>query len=349
MKARALLALAAAALAVGGCGPSVNYKYRIGVIPKGLTHEHWQSVHRGADRAAADLAAKGISVEVKWDGPKTESDASEQINLINAMSNMGIRGLVLAPQDSKQMVGPVEDMARKNIPVVILDSGLDKDALQKDPSLQIKYVATDNYRAGQMAGVELLKMLEKDGKTAPKLVLLRYQPGSESTEQREAGFLAAVEGKAEVVAKDDYAGATVDSAEHVAGPMLDRLKDKHIDGLFAPNESSTNGLVNALVSKGLVGKYKVMGFDSSGPLRQALRDGQVDGLIIQDPYRMGYLGVWTVVQYLEGYDVEPGKDLDSGEYLLTKDNLDSADMREKYDEDAQAQRTITPPTFDKKR
>jgi ribose transport system substrate-binding protein len=355
MKARALLAALAACVALGGCGPSVNYKYHIAVVPKGLTHEHWQSVHRGADRAAADLAAKGIPVEIVWVGPKTENDASEQINLVGLQSNAGINGLVLAPQDSKQMVGPVGDVVKKGIPVVILDSGLDNDALKKDPSLQLKYVATDNFRAGYMAGEELLKMLTKDGKTAPKLLLFRYQPGSESTEQREAGFLKAVKEAAQngkdgpTVVAEDYAGSTVDSAEKVAGPLLDRIHDKDIDGLFAVNESATNGLLNALVSKGLSKKYKFMGFDCSGPLIQALKEGDVDGLIVQDPYRMGYLGVWTVVRHLEGDDVEPGTDLDSGEFLLTKANLDDPEMRGKFDAKLQAQRSIAPPAFEKKR
>jgi ribose transport system substrate-binding protein len=270
-------------------------------------------------------------------------------------SNAGINGLVLAPQDSRQMVDPVRDAVKKGIPVVILDSGLDKDALKKDPSLQLKYVATDNFRAGRMAGEELLKMLAKDGKTAPKLLLFRYQPGSESTEQREAGFLAAVKEAAHngtdgpTVVAEEYAGSTVDSAVKVAGPLLDRVKDKEIDGLFAVNESATNGLLDALVSKELAKKYKFMGFDCSGPLIQGLKEGDVDGLIVQDPYRMGYLGVWTVVRHLEGDDVESGTDLDSGEFLLTKANLDDPEMRGKFDAKLQAQRSITPPAFEKKR
>ena len=101
MKARLLAALAAAAVLAAGCGPGTNYKYRIAVIPKGLTHEFWQSIHRGADRAAADLGKEGLAVEILWDGPKKESDASEQINIIQTKANMGISGLVLAPQDSK--------------------------------------------------------------------------------------------------------------------------------------------------------------------------------------------------------------------------------------------------------
>src|SRR3954447_3880238 len=98
----------AAGLALAGCGPNADYKYRVIVIPKGLTHEHWQSVHRGADRAAEDLDKQGIAVEILWDGPRRESDATEQIDLVTFKVGAGIDGLVLAPQDSKQMVPPVE-------------------------------------------------------------------------------------------------------------------------------------------------------------------------------------------------------------------------------------------------
>src|SRR5437763_11539891 len=98
----------AVGLTLAGCGgPKANYKYRVVVIPKGLTHEHWQSVHRGADRAAADLAAQGISVEILWQGPQTESDAREQIDLVDRAIARKVSGIVLAPQDSKQMVPPV--------------------------------------------------------------------------------------------------------------------------------------------------------------------------------------------------------------------------------------------------
>src|SRR5262245_31098324 len=127
-------ALALAGLLLAGCSGNKNGdkggdKYRIAVIPKGLTHEHWQSVHRGAERAAADLGEQGIAVEVLWDGPRKESDASEQIALIDQKIGMGIHGLVLAPQDSKQMVTPVERAVEEGVPVVILDSNLDRATL----------------------------------------------------------------------------------------------------------------------------------------------------------------------------------------------------------------------------
>jgi ribose transport system substrate-binding protein len=352
MTRNTFLALAAAAsLLLGGCKPKVNYKYKLAVIPKGQTHEFWQSIERGARRAAADLAEQGILVEILWDAPLKESDAREQITLVQRSStSRGIHGLVLAPQDSKGMVACVKETVDRGIPVVIIDSGLDA------PELMIKYVATDNENGGRMAAKHLLSVLAREGKTAPKLVLFRYNPGSESTEKREKGFMDYIKeqqkpGKPgpEVIDDSAYAGATVDTAQTAAGPLLSRVKDK-ADGIFAVNESATNGLLNAMRSRGLNKKIHLMGFDSSQPLLDAVKEGDVDGLIVQDPYRMGYLGVWVMVRHLEGDDVSAGgMNLPTGEHLVTRENLDKTQTRELFDPELQAKRTIKTPTFPKKK
>ncbi len=353
-----LLALILACLFLCGCSGGKQYKYRLAVIPKGMTHEFWQSIHRGADRAASDLDGEGIATEIIWDGPRKESDASEQISLIDQKLGMGIQGLVLAPQHSKQMVAPVERARQRGIPVVIIDSNLDRETLKNNPDLIVKYVATDNYNGGKMAAEHLLKLLRQDGIKAPKLVLFRYQTGSESTEQREQGFIDVVE--AEIKRQKDageptitwlerdnaFAGSTVDSAQAAAGPLLERLRGKGVDGIFAVNESATTGFIQALRSQPLEKKPRLMGFDSSEPLLQAIRAGEVDGTIIQDPYRMGYLGVWTLVRHLEGDQVSAtGKEMSTGEYLLTKDNIDAVETREKFEPELQKKRTIARPNF----
>ncbi len=230
--------------------PAINYKYHIAVIPKGLTHEFWQSIHRGADRAAADLGKQGAAVEILWDGPKKESDSSEQINLIQTKAAMGINGLVLAPQDSHQMVNPVKQVVEKNVPVVIIDSGLE------NRDLIVKYVATNNYHGGELAARRLLDVLNRAGVKDQKIVLFRYAPGSESTEQREKGFHDVIDqairdrkpGDPTIAWQSDnqYAGATVSDAEKTAGPLLGGLRDVDGVGVFAVNESAAAGMLNQI-------------------------------------------------------------------------------------------------------
>ena len=349
--------VAAVCLALAGCSSNRQaFKYRIAVIPKGLTHEFWQSIHRGAQRAADDLRQKQLAVQIIWDGPTNENDAEAQINIVRRQVGARVSGIVLAPQHSEGMVAPVEQTVQQGVPVVIIDSGLAK------PELMVKYVATDNYNGGRMAAQRLLDVLARDGKPAPRIILLRYQVGSESTEQREKGFMDVIDARiaeqkkagADTIkwlSNDQYAGATVDAAERAAAPLINRLRKQGIDGIFAPNESSATGVLNTLRSLGLNKTVRLVGFDSSQPLLQATADDEVHGLIVQDPYRMGYLGVWTLVHHLEGFDVSPDgqKELSTGEYLLTRENLTAPETRERFEPELQKQRTVQAPAYTKKR
>jgi ribose transport system substrate-binding protein len=306
MRRRWLLLLLVLSIAAGGCKSVRERLLRIVVIPKGLTHEFWQSILRGARRAASDLRAKGISTEIIWDGPLKENEALAQIRIIDRHISTGVDGIVLAPQHSRTMVGPVERAAAQGIPIVIIDSGLDPSAA----NLFVKYVATDNENGGYEAARHLMRVLrDSDGKTEPRVILLRYQIGSESTDKRERGFERYIEeqeksGKLKVrwLSKDHYAGATRDTAKREALPLVNRFREE-IDGIFAPNESSANGVLDALRSLGLNKKIRLMGFDSSEPLLRAVDAGDIEGLILQDPYKMGYMGVWTLAHHIEGYEV----------------------------------------------
>src|SRR3954463_959006 len=138
------LLLTVFALAVAGCQrPAADL--RIAVIPKGMTHEFWQSIHRGAVRAADDLRqTDNLNVEVIWDGPLRERDALAQIRIVDRRISTRVDGIVLAPQHSQTMVGPVQRAVEQHIPVVVIDSGLDR------PDLTIKYFATDNRNGGRL-------------------------------------------------------------------------------------------------------------------------------------------------------------------------------------------------------
>src|SRR5882762_10419722 len=148
-------------------------KLTIAVIPKGTTHEFWKSIHAGALRAARELSAQGTEVAVTWKGPLREDDREQQIQVVEGFTSQGINGIVLAPLDSRALVRPVEEAGRAGIPTVIIDSGLESTEI-------VSFVATDNRKGGTLAADQMGKLLHGKG----KVLLLRYQEGSASTEER---------------------------------------------------------------------------------------------------------------------------------------------------------------------
>ena len=283
----------------------------IAVIPKGTTHEFWKSVHAGAAKAGQEFG-----VEIIWKGPLVESDRNSQIETVENFVSRGVAGIVLAPLDDTALVAPVTSATRAGIPVVIIDSGLKGEDY-------VSFVATDNRKGGEMAGERLAGLLGGKGKVA----MLRYAVGSASTEQREAGFLDAMKKHPgiEVVSENQYAGATRETAFQASENLLNTLRGGSaesgltVDGIFCPNESSTFGMLRALRDGGGAGKVRFVGFDAATDLVAALQAGEIDALVVQDPFNMGYLGVKTVVQKIRGEPVE--KRIDTGATLVTKENI----------------------------
>ena len=307
--------LLAAAVLIGGCDSGSGKKVTIALIPKGTTHEFWKSVHFGAQKAAKEL-----DVDIIWKGPLQENDRQGQINEVEAFVNRGVTGICLAPLDSKALRKYASASMAKKIPVVIFDSGLEGEDY-------VSYVATDNYKGGVLAGEHLAKVLGGKGKVA----LLRYMEGSESTVQREQGFLDAIARSKdiEVISQNQYAGATADTALKASENLLASLKTADgglkIDGLFAPNESSAIGMLRALQTAKLAGKIKFVGFDTSERLVAALKSGELHGTVLQNPINMGYLAVKTMVSHLRGGAVE--KRVDTGVAIATPENMDQPEMK----------------------
>ncbi|MFN8220019.1 MAG: substrate-binding domain-containing protein [Fimbriimonadales bacterium] len=289
--------------------------YRIAVIPKGSTHEFWKSVHAGAEAAAKELG----NIEVIWKGPDKEDNRDSQISTVQDFISQKVNGIVLAPLDDTALRQPVTEAQTSGIPVLIIDSGL------KDVET-VSFVATDNEKGGYMAGSELARLLNGKG----KVVMLRYQVGSASTEQREAGFMRAMKENPgiTVVSDNQYAGATVETAQKASENLLAPLKGADgklsIDGIYTPNESSTFGMLRTLQDNGWAGKVKFVGFDASAKLIEGLTKGEINGLIVQNPFNMGYLGVKTLVASLKKETVE--KRIDTGATLVTKENMAQPDI-----------------------
>ena len=296
-------------------------KYQIAVIPKGTTHIFWKSIHAGAVKAERELKAAGVDVEVIWKGPLKEDDRESQIRVVEDFVTRGVSGIVLAPLDDAALRMPVKDAVNNNIPVVIIDSGLKSDDYTS-------FVATDNYIGGRKGGEQLAEILGGKG----KVIMLRYQEGSASTMNREQGFLDVLKEKypdIEVVSSNQYGGATTESAyqasENLLAPLRRADGSLTIDGIFCPNESTAFAMLRALQDSALAGKVKYVGFDSSDRLVKGLREGEIHGLVLQDPINMGYLGVKTVMAHLQGEKVE--KRIDTGSAVATPENMNEPKIK----------------------
>jgi len=294
-----------------GGGGAEEQQRIVAVIPKGTTHEFWKSVHAGANKAGRELG-----VEILWQGPVREDDRSAQIDVVEGMITRGVVGIVLAPLDDTALARPAEEARRQDIPVVIIDSGIQWDG-------RVSFVATDNRRGGSLAAERLGELLGGTG----KVLVMRYQEGSASTMEREAGFLETMAESfpgVEIVSSNQYGGATTESAYQKAENLLVSFTD--VQGIFTPNESTTFGMLRALQDGGRAGEVKFVGFDSSEKLVEALRDGHIHGLVLQNPFRMGELGVRTLVAHLDGEAVEPR--IDTGVTIATRENMDEQEIRE---------------------
>jgi len=319
MRKATLILLVLGLLAGANCNraKSTNSKkLTIAVIPKGTSHEFWKSIHAGAIKAQRELSTAGVEVEVIWKGPLREDDRDQQIQVVEGFASQGVNGIVLAPLDNRALARPVEEAKSGGVPTVIIDSALESNFI-------VSFVATDNRKGGMLGADRLGELLGGKG----KVIMLRYAEGSASTEEREAGFLQEMKEKypnIEIISSDQHAGATRDTAKTASENLLNRFGDQ-VQGIFCPNESTTAGMLSALQDIGKAGKVIFVGFDTSQMFIDAMRAKQLHGIVVQNPFNMGYLGVRTMIESLQGKAVE--KRIDTGVTMITPDNLDAQDSQ----------------------
>lgn len=291
--------------------------YTLAVIPQGSTHEYWKSIHAGAMKAARDLGAQGTKVNIIWKGPLREDDREQQTQVVEGFISQNVNGIVLAPFDSHALVRPVEEAASAGIPTLIVDSALDS-------TKTVSFVATDNNKGGALAADQMGKLLNGKG----KVLLLRYQEGVASTHAREEGFVQELKTAypgIELISSNQFAGPTRETARQASENLLTRYASQ-IQGVFTPNESSTAGMLLALQDINKAGKIAFIGFDASQTFEDALRNKQMQGIVVQNPFRMGEVGVKTMIDHLQGKTVE--QRIDTGVLLVTPENMASADAQQ---------------------
>ena len=310
---RFIIIICAIFILVLGCSDSGEKEKRItiAVIPMGTTHEFWKAIHAGALTASHEL-----NVDIIWKGPLKEDDRDEQIQVVETFIAADISALVIAPLDDRALIRPVLEAKNMGIPTVILDSELQEDVYSS-------FVATDNYRGGVLAAEHIGKLMNGKG----KLIMVRVLEGITSPMKREDGFLTTIKAKfpeIEILSDNQYGGITSESAYRTCENLLNRFSEE-VDAIFTPNESTTFGCLRAIQDRGLAGKIIFVGFDSSNKLIEAMEKRELLGLVLQNPFGMGYHGVKNAVAVLKSEPYE--KIVDTGVTLATPENMNDPKIR----------------------
>lgn len=293
---------AAALLVFASCNR--EHQRRIAVIPKGTAHVFWQSVHAGAEAAGQELHE-----EILWDGPANETDYSRQLEIFDSMLNRHVDGIVVAAADRTTLNASLERAAREKIPVVVFDSAVDS------PNY-LTFVATNNYEAGQRSARKLGELMNGRGKVA----IVANAPGSASTMDRERGFkeILAKEFPNIAVVAEQYSMSNRAKGLSVTENILTSNPD--LGGIFASAEPGSVGAAQAVKSRGLAGKVRLVAFDSSENLVKELKDGVIDALVAQDPFRIGYEAVKALSLS------NPSKQIDLSATVITKADLSNPEI-----------------------
>jgi ribose transport system substrate-binding protein len=284
-------------------------KKLIGVVPKATSHLFFMSVHAGVRDAERDLG-----VEVLWNGPREETEYSRQIEIVDSMVARHVDALAISATDHTALVAPVKRAMDAGIPVTVFDSGLDVTGF-------VTFVATDNYGAGVTAARKLAELVGGKGKVAE----LMHKPGGMSTGDRERGF--------EDTISKEFPGIQIVARQY---GMADRAKSRdaaeniltahpELDGMFASAEANSIGAMQAIKARGLSGKLKLVTFDFSDEHVAALKDGTINVMLVQDPYRIGYEAVRSLVQKLNGQT--PPQRMDLKARVIVKGDLDKPEVQ----------------------
>ncbi len=299
--------LTAAAVIGGFCAaPSFAADVTIPIIVKDTTSFYWQIVFSGACQAGKDL-----NVNVPQLGAQSEADINGEITILeNAVAGKPA-AVVIAPTEFKALGAPIDEAA-KSVPVIGIDSAADSKSFAS-------FLTTDNVQGGRVAADGLAAGIKaKTGKIAGDVALLTYLPGAGSLDQRAKGF------KEEIAAKypdlklvaDKVGDGTTTTALNITTDLL--TANPNLVGMFASNEQSVLGAGQAVAENKIADKFTLVGFDADDKLLGFLDDGTIYGLVVQDPYRMGYDGIKTALAASKGETVE--KNIDTGANLVTKAN-----------------------------
>ncbi|MEO8716131.1 MAG: ABC transporter substrate-binding protein [Acetobacteraceae bacterium] len=310
-----LAAVGTAALWAGGAhaqNPPAFSTARIPVIVKATTSQFWATVFAGATEAA-----RVLNIKIEKQGATAETDVAGEVNIMENAIATKPTAIVIAATNAVALAAPIAKATAAGIPVIMIDSAASTDKY-------VTFLATNNETGGQKAADAMAACVKaRTGKEEGKVAYLTALAGAQSLNDRDKGFVEELKKYPGLqivdhrVGNNDPSKALSDSED-----LLTKTPD--IVGIFADNELEGDGAGQAVSDKKLGSKMCLVAFDTSDQEVRFLRDGTIYGLIVQNPFMMGYAGVWDALAASQGV-VFP-KFIDSGVHVVTKDNVDSPAM-----------------------
>ena len=299
-------ALAAVILLISsGCASSqtaTGKKHSIALVTKSTTSAFWHSVKAGAGAAAAEY-----NLDFTFEGPEKEEDYETQNRMIREAVERGAEALVISAVDYNANAEAVDQAAKKGLQIVVIDSDVNSSGV-------ISRIGTNNDAAGEMAARALL-----DGEEEVLHVgIVNYDVNSANGQQREEGFRRVIQESPRVA---DITTINVISTTEDARIGTEKLLKEHpeINAIVTFNEWTSLGVGWAIPGQGLADATRVVAFDSNVVNVGMLETGEVDALIVQNPYAMGYLGVEAAYRLLNGQKVTAVTDTDT--VVVTRENM----------------------------
>lgn len=312
---RAVLGLSSIALAAAmmGAAPASAQDVTIPIIVKDTTSFYWQIVLAGARAAGKDLG-----VNVPELGAQAETDINGQISILENAVSGNPAAIVIAPTERSALGAPITEAAA-SVPVIGIDSSADSDAFSS-------FLTTDNVQGGRIAADGLVAAIKAaTGKEEGEVALITSVPNAGSLEERKQGFIEQLAKYPGIkLVADKYADGQAATGLNITTDLL--TANPNLVGIFASNLIMAQGAGQALAENGAAERVSLIGFDSDDKLVSFLKDGTIDGLVVQDPYRMGYDGIKTALAVSKGETVE--KFVDTGANLITTANMEEARSQE---------------------
>jgi len=284
-------------------------QFNILVIPKNTRYDYWKRVGSGAE-----AAGRVFDLNIMFRGPYEEDRYDSQVTIIEMGIRKKVDAIVLAPSHRDKMTPAVGRAVEQGIKVVVIDSAMAGNA-------HSSFIASDNYRAGREAALYLQSLVKGKG----KILMLRFVKGNVSTDTREKGFYDTISsfGPDLTVLGDPYVGVSLGSVYRITLPLLKANPD--IAGIFAPSESSSMAIIQALRKNNLAGRIKVVGFDFNREIQENIMAGELHGTMVQQPWEMGFAGVKTAHELLENKPVP--EIVFTKTFLVTRENINTPEVQ----------------------